>query len=58
MSDLEYVKRKLDDKLFNTSAVAKQNGISRSTLLNIKNGVQVKSYVIKVLADFFRKAGD
>lgn len=58
MTDLEYVKSKLDNKLFNTSAVAKQNEISRSTLLNIKNGVRVKGYVIKVLADFFRKAGD
>lgn len=58
MTDLEYVKSKLDNKLFNTSAVAKQNEISRSTLLNIKNGVRVKGYVIKVLADFFRKAGN
>lgn len=58
MTDLEYVKSKLDNKLFNTSAVAVQNEISRSTLLNIKNGVRVKGYVIKVLADFFRKAGE
>ena len=58
MTDLEYVKSKLDNKLFNTTEVAVQTEISRSTLLNIKNGVKVKSYVIKVLADFFRKAGE
>lgn len=58
MTDLEYVKIKLDDKLFNTSEIALRTDISRSTLLNIKNDVKVKSYFVKVLAEFFRKVGE
>lgn len=58
MTDLEYVKSKLDNKLFNTSVVAKQTGVGRTTLLNIKRGLEVKPYIAKLLADFFRKAGE
>lgn len=58
MTDYEYVKSKLDNKLFNTSEVSEQTGVSRTTLLNIKQNKQVRNYIVKLLADFFRKAGD
>jgi hypothetical protein len=58
MTDLEYVKRKLDNNLYNLSEVALRTDISRSTLLNIKNDVKVKSYFIKLLAEFFRNTGE
>lgn len=58
MTDLEYVKSKLDDNLYNTSEIALRTDISRSTLLNIKNDVNVKSYFVKVLAEFFRQTGN
>lgn len=58
MTDLEYVKNKLDNKLFNTSEVAEQTGVSRTTLLNIKQSKEVRKYIVKLLADFFKKAGE
>jgi len=58
MTDLEYVKGKLDNNLYNLSEVALRTDISRSTLLNIKNDVKVKSYFIKLLAEFFRNTGE
>lgn len=58
MTDLEYVKSKLDDNLYNTSEIALRTDISRSTLLNIKNDVNVKSYFVKVLAEFFRQTSN
>jgi len=58
MAEYEYVKRKLNDKLFNTSEVAVQTSIARTTLLKIKRGEKVKPYIIVALNDYFKKAGD
>lgn len=58
MTDLEYVKSKLESKLFNVTQVAVETHVSRSTLLKIINGEKVKDYIVVALAVFFRKAGD
>lgn len=58
MTDLEYVTSKLKSDVFNITGVAKESGVSRSTLLKIVDGKPVRAYLISLLVSFFKSVGD
>lgn len=58
MTDLEYVQSKLQSNLFNIKQVAIQSKISRSTLLKIGKGENVKEYIVTALAVFFKNVSN
>lgn len=58
MTDAEYVQSKLKTKLFNLNVITEKTGISYPILIKIRDGIVVRDYFSKTLADFFRKAGE
>ena len=57
MTDLKYVQLKINSNLFNLTALALATGISRATIMRIKNGTKVRSYLVATLAIFFKNVG-
>lgn len=57
MTDYEFVQSKLKTKLFNVNVLSKMTGISHPVITKIRDGVMVRDYFSKTLADFFRSLG-
>lgn len=55
ITDLQYVKQKLETGAFNLKVIMVATGISRHLMRNVVDGVKVKPFVIITLNDYFKK---
>lgn len=56
-SDLEYVRRKLKEPIYNIGAVANQLGMQRYRLDKIIKGGDAKSSLVETLCIYFKESG-
>lgn len=58
MTNIQYVKDKLNSKQFKIGVIVEKTGVSRYQMHRLSRGEDVKPYVVIALNEYFRKLGE